>query len=530
MNTSVNAQSNVQRMPGQRAPAGSVSPEAVISPFAAASEAVIGTQRRQGAISRLGNQLMLRQGESAPGFENTDGTDVPISSHSATEVELENTLLVQSFQAANPAAGQSNNAGQYEAARGSDAANRQATRRRLSIPLGILTNQWTMTTTEDGYASPEHAGRASLTARNSQPAQDWSVSVPQIVNPFRLANESPRSAAQAGGVQQAALLQEESIPEPAGTGPNVVAPTTENAAGDGKKEPTTLSDAEKVGEEPEDTSLEFLRATTVLLDPGESQLDVGIEYVLLENEFPILLTSSGDVIGVEDVEFRIRELTVPIQYRFGLLKRLQAFVGGAVGWSNAQASIRTFEEFENDGGFGDIDFGGTLQLVDGNAEKPHMLVTVSGTAPTGGDPFGGGAVLAPTAPSLGQGFWSVAGRVICIHSYDPLVFFYGVGSEHFFAREFNDIELEPGTSWNYSFGVGFAVNERVTLSTRFLGAYVEELRANRERILGTNSEPMTIRMAATISKPKKNRIVEPFVEFGLTDAAVTSYFGVGWTF
>jgi hypothetical protein len=77
--------------------------------------------------------------------------------------------------------------------------------------------------------------------------------------------------------------------------------------------------------------------------------------------------------------------------------------------------------------------------------------------------------------------------------------------------------------------VGFAVNDRVTLSTRFLGSYVEELRVNRNRIFGTNVEPMTIRMAATISKPC-DRIVEPFIEFGVTDAAIDSFFGITWTY
>jgi hypothetical protein len=91
------------------------------------------------------------------------------------------------------------------------------------------------------------------------------------------------------------------------------------------------------------------------------------------------------------------------------------------------------------------------------------------------------------------------------------------------------LEIEPGTIWNYSFGVGFAVNDRVTLSTRFLGAYAEEVRIDRERVFGTNFEPMTLRMAATISKPNK-RLVEPFTEFGLSEGTVSNYFGITWTY
>jgi hypothetical protein len=101
--------------------------------------------------------------------------------------------------------------------------------------------------------------------------------------------------------------------------------------------------------------------------------------------------------------------------------------------------------------------------------------------------------------------------------------------EHFFSDDYRGIEFEPGSQYNYVFGVGFAVNERVTLSSRFFGAYVEELKANGTRLFNTNFEPMTMRFAATISKPC-DRIVEPFVEFGLTDDSVSSFFGITWTY
>ena len=170
-----------------------------------------------------------------------------------------------------------------------------------------------------------------------------------------------------------------------------------------------------------------------------------------------------------------------------------------------------------------------MQLAEATANKPYVIANISATAPTGGDPFTAVAGLAPTAPSLGQGFWSVSGSLLCIKPYDPIVFFYGIGTERFFEREFLGLEIRPGAQYTYNFGVGFAVNERVTLSTRFNGAYVEELEVNGERRFGTNSEPMSIRFSATISQPC-DRLVEPFVEFGITDDAISSFIGVTWTF
>jgi hypothetical protein len=107
--------------------------------------------------------------------------------------------------------------------------------------------------------------------------------------------------------------------------------------------------------------------------------------------------------------------------------------------------------------------------------------------------------------------------------------FYGGGVEGFFPHEYIGREFKRGMEYSYLFGIGFAVNERITLSSRFRGAYIDDLEVDGERILGSNQEPMTLRFAATISKPCK-RLVEPFVEFGLTESAVNSYFGISWTF
>jgi hypothetical protein len=472
------------------------------------------------AAKRRDNALSALAEENAPSRSADNGWAASSSTAAAeTESTLEVSSLLLPFHITNSNPLQRQGTGMaFETTSNEASQSREAPRQ-----LNPLSNQSPMTRSDNQRPRPAPHTRSNRTTRD----QGWPISMPEMMNPFTLTNNLPVPNAAPRGVALAAYQEE--LPLPPHSDAKNADPFVEDPTKDGASEPSALADAEKLGEAPEDTSLEFLRESTVLLKPGESQLDVGIEYLLSENDFPILLIDGADIVGADDVDFRIRELAVPLQYRFGLLKRMQGFIGGAVGWSNTQVAIDDFEAFESDGGFGDLDFGATLQLVDGHAEKPHLLATISATAPTGGDPFGAAVALAPSAPSLGQGFWSISGSTLCIHTYDPLVFYYGVGGEHFFSRRFEGLEIEPGNSWNYSFGAGFAVNDRVTLSTRFRGAYVEELRVNRERVFGTNVEPMSLRMAATISKPK-DRIVEPFVEFGLTDGAVSNYFGITWTY
>jgi hypothetical protein len=476
-------------------------------------------------VTALGRPLTtMRNDELQPDESATSATNGLTSPPAQTKRGWDDSPLLQPFKVTNPVP-TGLTMSEYVAAGAPTQPSSGA------FDLSTLSGQFTMSTTDDWQPLAESVDDESILSDEAYAERDWTHIFPKMSNPFSVV-QGPVEAVPGAGWTRLAAYQE-TLPEPPSQGVEDAFrddPGYANTGSQGSgKESKTLADAEKLGEEPEDNTLQFLRTQTVLLEPGEAQFDIGINYLFSENDFPILLLNSGIPVGTDNVLFRIRELTFPLEYRVGLLERVQGFIGAPVGWSNTQVAVGNYEQFQNDGGFGDLDFGATIQLIDGNAECPHGLVTISATAPTGGDPFGPAPVLAQSAPSLGQGFWSISGNALCVQSYDPLAFFYGVGVEHFFARHFNGVEFEPGNSWNYTFGVGFAVNDRVTLSTRFLGSYVEEVRVNRHRVLGTNIEPMTIRMAATISKPC-DRLVEPFVEFGITDSAVESFFGITWTY
>jgi hypothetical protein len=386
---------------------------------------------------------------------------------------------------------------------------------------------------------------ASETVQAQRPNEPWNGQVtiqwPLMANPFTMTDAGDPPAVGGSSVAQVAFLQEP-LPVPSGDGP---APGDERlpgedsdsaegqqAGGDGeKKDPDSLVGAKTIGTAPEDNTLEFLRTQTVLLKPGNHQFDIGLQYTLTENDFPILRSDGmGNIVGVDNVEFKGRELAVPMELRYGLLDRVQGFIQVPVGWANVQAAVDDYDEYENDGGVGDIGFGLTAQLRDAYKDCPYLIGTIAGLAPTGGDPFGVLGVISPNAPSLGNGFWAISGNLLWVQPrYDPVVLFYGLGARYQFEREFRGIEFQPGTEFNYTLGVGFAVNERVTLSTQFFGSYIEEIKANGERVEGTIQEPMNIRMAATLAKPC-NRLVEPFVMFGLTDDSISSSFGITWTY
>lgn len=294
-----------------------------------------------------------------------------------------------------------------------------------------------------------------------------------------------------------------------------------------EEEKGALAEAEKIGEEPpEDNSLQFLRADTVLLKPGEFQFDYGFNYTKFDTDFPLLISAGMGLVTVADAEFRIREFEVPLEVRYGLARRVQLFLNVPFGWANTELTLPGYEEFENDGGIGDVSFGGTFLLREHCADKPDAILTLAATAPTGNDPFSPGG-LSPSAPSLGGGSWSLASNLLFIQNYDPVVVFYGFGTRQYFLTDIAGVNFRPGGEYNYQMGVGFAVNSNITFSTRFNGAYVTEARLAGERIIGTIQEPMTLTLAMTVAKCKK--LVEPFIDFGLTDDAVDARFGITWT-
>jgi len=187
-----------------------------------------------------------------------------------------------------------------------------------------------------------------------------------------------------------------------------------------------------------------------------------------------------------------------------------------------------FDLTKNAGGIGDVRSGMTFLLHQGQGEGPDVTATLAFSAPTGIDSF----VASPTLlsqPSLGDGFWTMSGDVLFIHHIDPLVFFYGFGTRQGFERNFFGVNVAPGQQYSYNFGLGFAVNERVTLSGSFLGAYISEFHAGGRRVQGSIQEPMSLRFSATMAR-KNKRLIQPFVDIGMTDDAAAATFGLIQTY
>jgi hypothetical protein len=271
--------------------------------------------------------------------------------------------------------------------------------------------------------------------------------------------------------------------------------------------------------------LAFLRTQNVLLRAGEWQFDYGFYYFNSEFDFPAV--NGGFLTRADLVR---RQFVVPFAFRYGWSDRLQLFTNVPVGWRHNEivtsplTDPNPIEINEEDFAIGDITLGASYHLWETDGCCPDVIFTGSVGLPTGEQSL----VIAPLDGGLGTGFTSLSWQLLFIHTYDPVVVYWGFGHRHYFADTVSGIRVQPGEELTYQLGCGFAVNDRVTLSTAFLGSYVTQSEFDGDALLGSEAEPSRVRFALTALR--NCRIVEPFVEIGTSSRAPQSRVGVTWTY
>jgi hypothetical protein len=292
---------------------------------------------------------------------------------------------------------------------------------------------------------------------------------------------------------------------------------------------TGPSTDQKYGEKPQDFSQQFLREESVLLRAGQWQFDTGLNYTVFDHNYTNLALVGGTITAV-DSRITRRLLMAPLDARYGITDCLQGFVDVPFGWSNTENSYPGFDDFTNAGGIGDVNAGVSwlVHKSSGCSCDPDVIASFGVTAPTANvNPLQG--IIEPPNTLLGQGFWFGYWNVTFVHTVDPIILFYGFGSRHGLSTEYQGFNIAPGAQYFYRAGMGFAVNERITLSSALTGSYVTDPYLNGVRVAGLAYEPISLRFAATIARPC-HRLCEPFVEIGLTDDAPNARVGVTFTF
>ncbi|MGR0481107.1 MAG: transporter [Candidatus Electronema sp. V4] len=258
------------------------------------------------------------------------------------------------------------------------------------------------------------------------------------------------------------------------------------------------SSSDILGKEPdEDLRQIFLRESAVLLKPGEKEVDVALSYT--RDEY---------------ANMRSRQWSIPLSLRFGLTTKLEGTVELPLGWSQREVLAADSVSKNDAAGIGDIGAGLKYIFKQQDKEWPDIIGSFSFNAPTGD----GASPIDSNDISVSSGYWQTSTSLNLVKAYDPAVLFGGIGWSHAFKETIDGINLAPGDSFNYSFGMGFSINDQITMSSQLLGVYQTETEMNDAEIIGSSREPMSLQTGFTY-RISKGRYLEPAVIFGLNNDA-----------
>ncbi len=171
-------------------------------------------------------------------------------------------------------------------------------------------------------------------------------------------------------------------------------------------------------------------------------------------------------------------LNVPMVYRQSTYE-----IGGA-GYASNQYSEATVTS----GGprLGDISFGAYYQLVQESKTWPTLTASLLLTAPTGINPYGiklyqpdpnNTNLEVPTKLPTGNGVWTITPGISFVSTSDPAIFFGSANYYYNLQRSFSDIsttadvvqpgQVRLGNAFQFSLGVAYALNDRLSVSTSF---------------------------------------------------------------
>jgi hypothetical protein len=171
------------------------------------------------------------------------------------------------------------------------------------------------------------------------------------------------------------------------------------------------------------------------------------------------------------------------------------------------------------GGLGDIAGGVSIHLLREGDYLPDLIVTANLKSDTGTSPFDVNSDTLAT----GTGFWGLHTGFTLVKVTDPAVIFLSGG--YFYHHASDDVkgfkEVDPPERFDLGFGLSYALNPFLSLSTSFSGGYAEKTAVtplfDREReIDGSDQVTASLGLGATYALSNKTSLDISAV-FGLTD-------------
>jgi hypothetical protein len=229
--------------------------------------------------------------------------------------------------------------------------------------------------------------------------------------------------------------------------------------------------------------------------------------------------------GIPAFKTKRRFLDTTLIARYGVRDGLELdliapiFVHAIQEIDSGTASVR-----RQDDGIGDFSAILRYQLLGERGGRPDIILDINGKSRTGGDTL------------RGTGHWNIGGGITLVKTIDPVVFFGRLGYTATLDRDGPMPALmpgllpvqqsrNPGDIIEYRLGMGFSLNDRVSMQMQLAGAYVGRTTVDGEKLLGSSLEIANLLLSTTVLLTKR-LYIEPVVGLGLTDDAFDSFIGM----
>lgn len=280
-----------------------------------------------------------------------------------------------------------------------------------------------------------------------------------------------------------------------------------------EKAATAASAHEQYGEErDEHAPLDFLTGSTVLLSPGQFELDFGAAYTQSRSQY----TLGG---YFEKSSYAARRLELRTSLRAGLYERVEGYLSVPVTYSSVEeVSTNEYVRDTDAWAVGDIGLGMQYQLIEESLARPAVSLTLDITAPTGRKRYNQAVNNWKDPLNNGSGHWSIAPGLAFVRSTDPAILFGGVNYRRFFAETIDGYRVKPGWMISSYAGLGLALNDKLSVGSRLSYAYSSNLTADGKTIHGSDLDPLDLSVSASY-RLSADWVVSPELTFGLNDDA-----------
>lgn len=262
------------------------------------------------------------------------------------------------------------------------------------------------------------------------------------------------------------------------------------------------------------------RVGGVLTPRGALSVEPTLEYLYGEN---IQATVNGFSIvpgitfGSVDIRRSTRRAaTAAVTLRYGVTDRFEintripyVFRNDTIETGPSDITAQPIVIDPSGDGLGDIEFGASYQINAGLADWPIFIANLRVKSDTGRSPFevpiytvndiqGGFLRGLERELPTGTGFWSVEPGITVAWASDPAVFFGGLRYIWNIARDVDvkdpaggpsrRLDLDPGDGVGLNFGVGFALNERTSISLGYEHIFVFRSSQQGQSIAGSSTD------------------------------------------